>query len=276
MNNYKLIISLILILSSAGFVLTSCSNDEPKDKTKEIRIEVSAETGITYSWGDYTGEYPIECMLVKLPSDPDLWQPMTFGTIEGFTYERGHEYYLSVRQTTLANPPADASCHTYSLIKVLSDKLVAAPEVPVAETINSESDIKYQDGCPINKYSIPDIYCIDEDGTITYDDGITMPSYENARIWLTNILNVSDPNWVKYQSVPYQASYSYVISPLNDKIRLISNQSNGPMFKNVIPDEEYNHIVRDLTVGNELKYTLFLANVYRKGIQKLEFMVKKI
>ena len=38
--------------------------------------------------------------------------------------------YLSVSRTTLANPPADASCYTYSLIKVLSDKLVEETEVP--------------------------------------------------------------------------------------------------------------------------------------------------
>ena len=63
-------------------------------------------------------------MLVKLPNDPDRWHPMMFGEIEGFTYERGHEYYLSVRRTTLANPPEDASCFTYSLIKILSDKYI--------------------------------------------------------------------------------------------------------------------------------------------------------
>ncbi len=118
----KLIIPFLFI---ACLFMASCLNDdEPKDRVEEIRIEVSAETGVTYHWGDDKREYPIECMLVKLPDDPDRWQSMMFGEIEGFTYEHGHEYYLSVRRTTLANPPADASCYIYSLIKILSDKLV--------------------------------------------------------------------------------------------------------------------------------------------------------
>ncbi len=84
----------------ACLFMASCLNDdEPKDKVKDIRIEVSAETVVTYHWGDDKKKYPIECMLVKLPDDPDRWQPMMFGTIDGFTYERGHEYYLSVRRT---------------------------------------------------------------------------------------------------------------------------------------------------------------------------------
>ena len=129
----KLLIPCLLI---ACFLMASCLNDdEPKDKVEEIRIEVSSETGITYYWGDYKKEYPIECMLVKLPDDPDRWQTMMFGEIEGFTYELGHEYYLSVRRTTLANPPADASCYTYSLVKILSDKLVVEPEVSINNEI---------------------------------------------------------------------------------------------------------------------------------------------
>lgn len=105
--------------------MTGCNNyDEPKDIVKETRVMVSSETGVTYHWGDDKREHPIECMLVKFPDEPDRWQPLMFGEIEGFTYERGHEYYLIVRRTTLANPPADASCHTYSLIKILSDNLL--------------------------------------------------------------------------------------------------------------------------------------------------------
>ncbi len=118
---------LILISIATCLILSACGDDEPKDTVREIRMEVSAETGITYYWGDDKKEHPIECMLVKLPDNPDAWQRMAFRTIEGFTYERGHEYYLSIRKTILANPPADAPNCTYSLLKILSDRLVKTP-----------------------------------------------------------------------------------------------------------------------------------------------------
>lgn len=144
----KLIIPFLFI---ACLFMASCINDdEPKDKVEEIRIEVSSETGITYGWPDDKQEHPIECMLVKLPNDPDRWQPMMFGEIKGFTYERGHEYYLSVRRTTLANPPADASCYTYSLIKILTDNLVEKHGIPIEKEISSVDDIEYQALCPFN------------------------------------------------------------------------------------------------------------------------------
>ena len=69
--------------------LTACSDDEPKDSVKEIRMQVSAETGVMYAWGDDKKENPIECML--------------------------------------ANPPADGSDRTYSLIRILQDRLVTEP-----------------------------------------------------------------------------------------------------------------------------------------------------
>ena len=93
-------------------------------------------------------------MLVMSEDNPGVWEPLGFGKIEGFTYERGHEYYLSVRRTILANPPADASDRTYSLIRILEDRVVTEPEVPVDEEITSEEDIEYHDLCPFEKYAI--------------------------------------------------------------------------------------------------------------------------
>ena len=49
--------------------LTACSDDEPKDSVKEIRMQVSAETGVMYAWGDDKKENPIECMLANPPAD---------------------------------------------------------------------------------------------------------------------------------------------------------------------------------------------------------------
>lgn len=255
--------------------MTACFNDEPKDSVKEIRMEISPETGITYHWGDDLKEHPIECMLVLMPNDPGVWQPMMFGEIEGFTYERGHEYYLSVRKTTLANPPADASNCTYSLIKILDERLVVDPEVPVDKEITSISDIEYQKLCPFDKYAIESLYYIDGEGTITYSDGRSAPGYRNARIYIEDVLPKDDPNWITFQHIPYQATYSYVFSPLSDKVRLVRNESSGPMFKNVVPENEFNYIVERLEENEELQYTLVLANVQKLGLQKLSFTIRK-
>ena len=270
----KLIIPFLFI---ACLFMASCLNDdEYKDRIEDIRIVVSAETGITYGWPDDMKEHPIECMLVKMPDDPDRWQPMLFGEIDGFTYERGHEYYLSVRRTTFANPPADGSRYTYSLIKVLSDKLIMEPEEPVDKEITSINDIKYQNLCPFNKYAIEPLYYVSGDGIITYSDGRQVPSYENARIYLENILPKDDANWVTFQHIQYQATYSYVFSPMSDKVRLVRNESSGPMFKNVVPEDEFNYIVKDMQLNEEVEYTLVLANVYKLGIQNQTFKIKKI
>ena len=265
---------LMAFLVMAG--LTACiDDDEPKDVVKEIRMLVSAETGVTYAWGDDKQENPIECLLVKTEGDSEEWQNLGFEQIKGFSYERGHEYYLSVKRTILANPPSDASDRTYELISVLEDRLVADPEVPVDKDIKTEADIEYQDLCPFEKYAVSKALVVDKDGKIFCGDDSSLPSYEHARIWLENVLDMEDPNWVKFQTVPYQATYSYVFSPFTDKIRLVRNESSGPMFKNVVPEYEFIRITQSMNSGEEVRYALILANVYKKGLQKVEFTIKK-
>ncbi len=273
--NAKDFFGILLMAMFAVVGLTACSDDEPKDSVKEIRMQVSAETGVMYAWGDDKKENPIECMLVMSEDNPGVWEPLGFNSIEGFTYVRGHEYYLSVRRTILANPPADASDRTYSLIRILQDRVVTEPEVPVDEEITSEEDIEYYDLCPLEKYAVSKGYIVDENGKIFYDDGSLLPSYDMARIWLEDVLDKGDPNWVKFQSVPYQATYSFVLSPFTDDIRLVRNDSHGPMFKDVVPEDEFTHITQTMQSSEEVRYTLILANVYKKGIQKLEFTIKK-
>ena len=264
---------LMAFFAVAG--LTACSDDEPKDSVKEIRMLVSAETDVTYAWGDDMKENPIECLLVKTEGDSEEWQNLGFEQIKGFTYERGHEYYLSVKRTILANPPADASDRTYELIRVLEDRLVADPEIPIDKEIKTEADIEYYDLCPFEKYAISKEFIVDKDGKILYGDGSSLPSYDAARIWLENILDRENPNWVKFQTVPYQATYSYVFSPFTDEIRLVRNESSGPMFKNVVPEDEFTRITQSMNSGEEVLYALILANVYKKGLQKVEFTIKK-
>lgn len=267
--------TLLSLVLTIGLVIQGCNNDIPHDIVDEIFMSVSSETGIMYDLFDSNKEYPIECMYVMTEENPGVWQPFEFTRIEGFRYERGHEYQLRVKRTTLANPPADAWNCSYSLISILEDRLIAAPEVPVDKKIQSEDDIEYQDLCPFEKYAITKELIVDNNGKIFYADGSSLPSYDAARIWIENILDKENPNWVKFQSVTYQATYSYVFSPLADEIRLIRNESSGPMFKNVIPENEFTHITQEMRSGEELKYSLILANVHKQALQKLEFSIRK-
>ena len=263
----------LLFLLLATFVISSCSNDddEKKDSVKEITMYVSSETGESYGFNST----PEECMLVKFDNPNGEWEQLGLYRIQGFTYVKGHEYELRVKMTTLANPPADGYSRKYSLVKIVQDKLVKSPETPTDNSVKSESDIEYQELCPYNKYETEDNYIVDGEGNIYKGNGWPKPSYEHSRIYLDNVLDKSDDNWTKFNSIPYQAYRSYVISPLTSDIRMVYNEYGGPLFQDVIPEDEFEYITKTMKSGEKLQYYLILANVYRKGLQKLGFTITK-
>ena len=263
----------LLFLLLAVFAISSCSSDddEKKDSVKEITIYVSSETGESYGFNST----PEECMLVKFDNPNGEWEHLGLYRIEGFTYVKGHEYELRVKMTTLANPPADGYSHRYLLVKIVQDKLVKETETPTDNSVKSESDIEYQELCPYNKYETEDNYIVDGEGNIYKGNGLPKPSYEHSRIYVENVLDKGDDNWVKFNSIPYQAYCSYVISPLTDDIRMVYNEDSGPLFKYVIPENEFEYITKKMNSGEKLQYFLILANVYKKGLQKLKFTITK-
>lgn len=263
----------LLFLLLAVFAISSCSSDddEIKDSVKEITIYVSSETGESYG----CNSTPEECMLVKFENSNGEWEHLGLYRIEGFTYVKGHEYELRVKMTTLANPPADGYSHKYLLVKIVQDKLVKETGTPTDNSVKSESDIEYQELCPYNKYETEDNYIVDGEGNIYKGNGWPKPSYEHSRIYIENVLDKGDDNWVKFNSIPYQAYCSYVISPLTDDIRMVYNEDGGPLFKDVIPESEFEYITKKMNSGEKLQYFLILANVYKKGLQKLKFTITK-
>ena len=263
----------LLFLLLAVFAVSSCSSDddEKKDSVKEITIYVSSETGESYGFNST----PEECMLVKFDNPNGKWEHLGLYRIEGFTYVKGHEYELRVKMTTLANPPADGYSHKYLLVKIVQDELVKETETPTDNSVKSESDIEYQELCPYNKYETEDNYIVDGEGNIYKGNGLPKPSYEHSRIYLENVLDKGDDNWFKFNSIPYQAYRSYVISPLTDDIRLVYNEDGGQLFKDVIPESEFEYITKKMNSGEKLQYFLILANVYKKGLQKLKFTITK-
>ncbi len=149
------------------------------------------------------------------------------------------------------------------------------PVVPDKE-IKAEDDIEYYELCPIDKYSIATTFTIGEENKIFYRDAQTIGmSYDACRIWLEVTMDKADPNFNLFNRTSYMAIYSYVISPLSDEIRLVRNESHGPMFKEVIPRNEFDYICNDMPAGEELQYSLILANIEKRALQKLNFTVKK-
>ena len=127
---------LILISMAACFFISACSNDEPKDTSELIHMWVSAQTTVTDNH-----DTPIECMQVKYSLDGS-WEPMLFGNIENFQYEKGVEYELSVIRTTLFNPPADGASFTYRLERIINHKVVSANMDGIKECIEIPSEGK--------------------------------------------------------------------------------------------------------------------------------------
>ncbi len=262
----------------AAFSLASCSSDDDdKDITKEIIMNVSAEPGVMYDLFDSMGEHPIECMQVMTEDEPGQWLYLYFSEVKGFTYERGHEYVLRVKRTILANPPQDASNRTYELVRILADKKVENVAEPVEKEVKTEADIEYEQQCPVEKYAIAKggEYLVDADGKVTYADGTLTPELfdKHAQIYLENILDKSHPLW--QAGARYMATYAYVLSPLTDEIRLVPSSHSGFLFKNVLTESETTHVQQSMKQGETLHYALVLCNVYKRGIQKVEFTIKK-
>ena len=267
----------IFVMCAALLSLASCgSDDDDKDITKEMNMSVSAEPGVMYDLFDSMGEHPIECMRVMTEDEPGRWQNLHFNGVKGFTYERGHEYELRVKRTILANPPQDASNRTYELVSILVDKKVEDVAEPVEKEVKSEADIEYEQQCPVEKYAIykGGEYIMDADGKVTYADGTPTPEFDkHAQIYLENILDKSHPLW--QAGARYMATYAYVLSPLTDEIRLVPSNHTCFLFKNILTESEMTHVQQSMSQGETLRFALILTNVYRRGIQKVEFTIKK-
>lgn len=73
----------------------------------------------------------------------------------------------------------------------------------------------------------------------------------------------------------YMATYAYVLSPLTDEIRLVPSNHSCFLFKNILTESEMTHVQQSMKQGETLRYALILCNVYKRGIQKVEFTIKK-
>jgi heat shock protein HslJ len=79
---------------------------------------------------DCVGVGPQKCYQVK--ARPEDEYRLFYSPIQGFEYEPGYVYQLTVRVEPIANPPADASAYSYTLVEVIS-------KTPAAEAAGAAS-----------------------------------------------------------------------------------------------------------------------------------------
>ncbi|QXB29095.1 DUF4377 domain-containing protein [Aeromonas sp. FDAARGOS 1405] len=97
------------LLASAALLLTACQG---------TAVQQGETLYINSQLVDCVGVGPMQCMQVR----SDEQQPWTlfYQQIEGFQFEPGYQYQLTVSKEQLTNVPADASSLRYQLIKVVS------------------------------------------------------------------------------------------------------------------------------------------------------------
>lgn len=60
------------------------------------------------------------------------------------------------------------------------------------------------------------------------------------------------------------------------KLSYICVVIKGTIYTNVVSEDEFARITQSMNSGEEVSYTLILANVNKKGLQKVEFTIKSI
>ena len=113
--------SLYWVLISLCITTTfiSCEKDIPEDWSEVINLYVDAELGEYRTWGHPEDAEPLDGLKIKERKDAD-WEVIPIDGIIGFSYVEGNEYFIEVEKTHLANPPADASNISYTLIRIIS------------------------------------------------------------------------------------------------------------------------------------------------------------
>jgi heat shock protein HslJ len=118
-------LALVILIAAS---LAACVPMAPVVQPAQQPVQAPAQTApeaartVTMIVGpelvDCTGVAPQKCYQVKAQPG-DEWR-MFYSPIQGFEYEPGYEYQITVKVESVANPPADASAYSYTLVEVIS------------------------------------------------------------------------------------------------------------------------------------------------------------
>lgn len=130
-------LNLILPCILAILFFSACSNDEKGDVQKTIEMTIYSDTGFAgYFMSDNLyGEF----LLFSEEGNKNVNVLTSAGiSFNDFDYEKGYQYKVKARKTTLANPPQDGSSIGYDYLETISKKKVV--------TENSEQQIQIEVG----------------------------------------------------------------------------------------------------------------------------------
>ncbi len=88
---------------------------------------------------DCTGLIQMKCLQIKFAPEEN-WQNL-YGEIEGFEYEEGYEYVITVEKTDVQHPPDDAPSFRY-VFKNLIEKKIPVVILQVANRYTECEDVK--------------------------------------------------------------------------------------------------------------------------------------
>jgi heat shock protein HslJ len=128
----------LLTIFLSAIALSTCEN-KTSEKNAETILYVNS------SKVECTGVGKMQCLQIQESETlkPNDWKNF-FGNIEGFEYEPGYIYKLSVKKENLdpATVPADASTLKYSLVKVIEknrDEKMRINDIWALKTMNGEA-----------------------------------------------------------------------------------------------------------------------------------------
>ena len=119
--------SMNLGLAGAAIALAAAAcSDGMGDSDGGPEVGVEKEVLVAHFVSDCVGVGPQQCLNVRESDEADwtLW----YDPIEGFEHEAGYDYRLMVNETTISDPPADASSIRWTLIEVLEKTPVATSD----------------------------------------------------------------------------------------------------------------------------------------------------
>ena len=167
----------ILLLMILG-MLFSCSNDDNiQPQTIEMRINHFQNTGIAVG--------PVLTLLVQEGDNigTDNWTKF-YSNIEGFNYEPGTVYNLSVKAEPIDNPPIDGNSVKYTLIKIKSTQKVDNETLfDIDLKINGENFVTTDTGLALlNQINIDCNNLCDELDTILQNQDFVVGTFKRVYI----------------------------------------------------------------------------------------------
>ena len=115
-----------LALASAAIVLAAAACTDGTGDGGEPEAGVEKEVLVAHFVSECVGVGPQLCLNVRESAEND-WT-LRYDPIEEFEHEAGYEYRLMIRETTVSDPPADASSIRWTLIEILEQTPVATDE----------------------------------------------------------------------------------------------------------------------------------------------------